>query len=66
MVAELAAAYLCAEHRISGELQHESYIANWIRALEGYSNFIFSASSKAQKASDYIVNRPQEEAKKAA
>ena len=65
LVAELAAAYLCAEHRISGELQHESYIANWIRALEGDSNFIFSASSKAQKASDYIVNRPQEEAKAA-
>ena len=66
LVAELAAAYLCAEHRISGALQHESYIANWIKALESDTNFIFSASSKAQKASDYIVNRPQEEAKKAA
>jgi len=66
LVAELAAAYLCAEHRISGALQHESYIDSWIKELESDTNFIFSASSKAQKASDYIVNRPQEEAKKAA
>jgi len=66
LIAELAAAYLCAEHRISGALQHESYIANWIRALENDTNFIFSASSKAQKAADYIVNRPQEGVKKAA
>jgi antirestriction protein ArdC len=65
LIAELAAAFLCGEHRISGALQHEGYIANWIRALESDNNFIFSASSQAQKAAD-LINGPQEEAKVAA
>ena len=67
LVAELGAAFLCAEHEISGELQHEGYIASWIRALENDTNFIFSASSKAQKAADYITDpKARRDAAKAA
>tara|TARA_B100000949_G_scaffold200157_1_gene187563 strand:+ start:39 stop:899 length:861 start_codon:yes stop_codon:yes gene_type:complete len=60
LIAELAAAYLCIEHKISGALQHEEYISSWIKTLESDVNFIFTASSKAQKASDYITQTPVE------
>ena len=54
LVAELSAAYLCAENDVSGELQHPEYIGNWIKVLESDNNAIFSASSKARKAADFI------------
>ena len=66
LVAELASAYLSIEHSISGKLQHESYIASWIEALENDVNFIFQASSQAQKAADYIIEGSREEAQQAA
>lgn len=66
LVAEMGAGFLCAEHGISGELQHESYIGSWITALESDNNFVISASSKAQKASDFIANPKTKELKKVA
>tara|TARA_R110002074_G_scaffold96107_2_gene209034 strand:- start:2728 stop:3579 length:852 start_codon:yes stop_codon:yes gene_type:complete len=64
LVAEMGSAFLCAEARIDGELQHESYIGSWIKALESDERFIFDASSKAQKASDYILKPSAKESKK--
>lgn len=54
LVAEIGAAFLCAEHRIDGELQHPNYIASWIKGLKDDANAIFSASKQAQDAADLI------------
>lgn len=54
LIAELGAAFLCAEHGFVGALQHDAYIKSWLKALKNDSKFIFQASSAAQEAVDYI------------
>ncbi len=54
LVAEMSAAFLCAEHRIDGDLRHPEYIGHWIRKLKDDDNAIFRASKLAQAAADYI------------
>lgn len=54
LIAEMGAAFLCAENEISGELQHPAYIESWIEVLENDNNALFSAASKARKAADLI------------
>lgn len=55
LIAELGAAYLCAEAGIEGELRHEAYIASWIQALKDDKRFIFRAASQAKRAADYLA-----------
>ena len=64
LVAEMGSAFLCAEARIDGELQHESYIGSWIKALESDERFIFDASTQAQKACDLILKPSAKESQK--
>lgn len=54
LVAELTAAFLCAEFGFDGELQHASYIASWIKLLQSDKRAFFTAASAAQKAADYL------------
>ena len=54
LVAELSAAFLCAEFSFDGELRHAGYIANWIALLKADSRAFVSAASKAQAAADYL------------
>ena len=54
LIAELTAAFLCAELGIDGELQHPEYIASWIKVLKNDKQAIFKASSAAKKAADYL------------
>ena len=54
LIAELTAAFLCAELGIDGELQHPEYIGSWIRVLKNDKQAIFKASSAAKKAADYL------------
>ena len=54
LVAELAAAFLCAEFNIDGELRHAGYVANWIELLKDDSKAFFTAASAAQKAADFL------------
>lgn len=54
LVAELTAAFLCAEFNIDGELRHAGYIANWIALLKSDDRAFFTAASAAQKAADYL------------
>jgi antirestriction protein ArdC len=54
LVAELCAAFLCAEFAIDGELRHAGYIANWSKLLRDDSRAFFTACSKAQAAADYL------------
>jgi antirestriction protein ArdC len=54
LVAELTAAFLCAEFNLDGELRHAGYIGNWIALLKDDSRAFFTAASAAQKAADYL------------
>lgn len=54
LVAEIGAAFLCAEFGVAGKLQHASYIQSWIRVLQNDKNAIFTASRLAQDATDYL------------
>jgi antirestriction protein ArdC len=54
LVAELTAAFLCAEFNVNGELRHAGYIQNWITLLKEDNKAFFTAASAAQKAADYL------------
>lgn len=57
LVAELGAAFLCADLGLSNEPRpdHAAYIASWLRALKNDKRAIFTAASKAQTAADYLA-----------
>ncbi len=54
LIAEIASAFLCATCGLEGRLQHASYVADWIRVLRADRRAVFTASTKAQQAADYI------------
>jgi antirestriction protein ArdC len=54
LVAELCAAFLCAEFSIDGDMRHAGYIQSWIGLLKADSRAFFTAASKAQAAADYL------------
>jgi antirestriction protein ArdC len=56
LVAELGAAFLCADLGITPEprADHASYIANWLEVLKNDKRAIFTAASHAQRAADYL------------
>lgn len=56
LVAELGAAFLCADLGITPEVRkdHAAYIASWLEVLKGDRRFIFTAAGHAQRAADYL------------
>jgi len=56
LIAELGAAFLCADLEIEPVVRedHASYIANWLTILKGDSKAIFTAAAAAEKAVQYI------------
>jgi antirestriction protein ArdC len=54
LVAEMGAAFLCADYGVDGDLRHAGYIANWLQALHDDNTAVFKAAALAQKAADYI------------
>lgn len=56
LVAELGAAFLCADLGITPEVRedHAAYIASWLEVLKGDKRFVFSAAAHAQRAADYL------------
>ena len=56
LVAELSAAFLCAELEITNtpRVDHAQYIANWLEVLKGDTKAIFSAASQATRAVEYL------------
>jgi len=56
LVAELGAAFLCADLDLTLEARedHASYIANWLQVLKADNRAIFAAASHAQRAADFI------------
>ncbi|WP_131525990.1 ArdC family protein [Shewanella oncorhynchi] len=66
LIAELGASFLMAELNISGDVQHESYIASWLTQLKNDKRYIFKAASAASKAHQYLIELTTQEIKKAA
>lgn len=56
LVAELGAAFLCADLGLALEDRpdHAAYIASWLKALRDDKRVIFTASAHAQRAADYL------------
>jgi antirestriction protein ArdC len=54
LVAELCAAFLCAEFGFDGDVRNAGYIASWIDLLKADKRAFFTACSQASKAADYL------------
>jgi antirestriction protein ArdC len=54
LIAELGAAFLCAEFSFDGNTRHAGYIATWIDLLKNDKRAFFTAASAAWKAADYL------------
>jgi len=59
LVAEIGAAFLCADLGITPETRadHAAYIDNWLQALKNDRKLIFTAASHASKAVEFLKNR---------
>ena len=57
LVAELGAAFLCADLRIAlrPREDHASYLAGWLKVLKADHRAIFSAAAHAQRACDLLL-----------
>ena len=65
LIAELGASFLMAGLNISGDVQHESYIASWLNKLKNDKRYIFKAASAASKAHQYLIESTSEQQKAA-
>jgi antirestriction protein ArdC len=56
LVAEIGAAFLCADLGITPETRedHAAYVQSWLTVLKDDKRAIFTAASHAQKAADYL------------
>ena len=62
LVAELGAAFTCAEFGIKGDLRHASYIKSWIKLLTDDKRALFRAASRASKAVAFLYPNNSQEA----
>lgn len=67
LIAEMGAAFLCADLGITPEprADHAGYLAHWLKVLKADSRAIFTAASQAQQAADYLRSlqpQPQDQA----
>jgi antirestriction protein ArdC len=55
LIAELGAAFLCADLGLANEPRpdHAAYVANWLQVLKNDKRAIFTAAAKAQQAVDF-------------
>ena len=55
LVAELGAAFLCADLGLANEPRpdHAAYVSNWLQVLKNDKRAIFTAAAKAQQAVDF-------------
>jgi antirestriction protein ArdC len=58
LVAELGAAFLCADLDLSPEPreEHASYLDHWLSVMKADKRAIFSAAAHAQRVADYLQN----------
>ena len=62
LVAELGAAFLCGQLGISHEPRpdHAAYLTSWLKVLKADKKAIFTASSKAQQAVDWMTAKQEQ------
>jgi antirestriction protein ArdC len=60
LVAEMGSAFLCAHLGVEGRLRHPEYIGHWLRVLKDDKRAVFKASSLAQAAADFVLDRKEE------
>jgi antirestriction protein ArdC len=66
LVAELGAAFLCADLSVTNTPRpdHAAYIANWLEVLKRDKRAIFTAARKATQATDFLASlQPETSAK---
>jgi antirestriction protein ArdC len=68
LVAEMGAAFLCADLRVSPEprADHAAYLKHWLNVLKADKRAIFTAASKAQAAAKFLHDLQDAAAVKAA
>jgi len=68
LVAELGAAFLCAELGLPTDprTDHAPYIRSWLNVLKNDKKAIFVAAAKAQQALDWMTNKVEPEMEEAA
>lgn len=54
LVAELGAAFLCAEHGIRDSVHHAEYVEGWIQLLEKDNRVLFTAAKQARAAVSWL------------
>lgn len=56
LVAELGAAFVCADLALTPEprAEHAAYIGSWLKALKNDKRAIFTAAAHAQRAADFL------------
>ena len=61
LVAELGAAFLCADVGIEGQKRedHAAYLASWLQVLKADKRAIFQAAAHAQRAADFLHSHPE-------
>lgn len=59
LIAELGAAFLCAEIGISSapRADHAAYIGSWLRCLKSDNRAIFKAAAQASKAAAFVLDK---------
>jgi len=64
LIAELGAAFLCADLGITPEPRedHAAYLGHWLKVLKEDKRAIFTAAAQAQRALDYLHGLQKEEA----
>ena len=66
LIAEMGAAFLCGKFGIEETLDNSAaYLKAWIKVIKGDKRLLITASSKAQKAVDYLEELTEEKAKAA-
>ncbi len=61
----MGSAFLCAQLGVYGEVQHESYIDSWLKALKEDKKALFRACRHAREASDFLLQSTEKAAQAA-
>lgn len=61
LVAEISASFICCHLGFEYSTQHSAYVKDWLEVLKEGKKAIFKASSKAQKATEFILGNVQVE-----
>ncbi len=56
LVAELGAAFVCADLGITPEVmpEHASYLAAWLKVMKADNKAIFTAAAQAERAAEFL------------